>query len=165
MSKQTIILRVAIDENWDAGDRLQVFTDSGSGVVDMSKPLLRRPFALFPGQQPAQAYGRQPYGFGRHGDNLASRPATGGLMSIYGTTPHGGTLVAVEVAVEVPPAFGVWKFAAQVVDGFGNVQAGGPLELAVLVSGTQPAPPAAFGFVSYDAPSDRVTFGFSKDAE
>ena len=165
MSKQTVLLTVAIDDSWDAGDRLQVFTDFGDGSIDLTRPLLKRTFDVFPGQQPAQAYGRQPYALGRHGDNLASRPPSGIAGTIYGTTPHGGALVAVEVPVVVPPEFGSWKFAARVVDAAGNVQSAAAAELSVLVSGTDPAPPAGFVFDSYDTPSDRVTFTFSKDAE
>lgn len=165
MSKQTVLLRVEIEDTWDAGDRLQVYTDQGSGTIDLNKPLLKRPLEIFPGQQAGQPYGRQPYAVGRHGDNLASRPPNGIAGTIYGTTPHGGALVAIEVAVEVAPAFGKWKFAAQVMDGHGNVQTAALQELSAMVSGTDPAPPAEFALVSYDAPSDRVTFSFSKDAE
>lgn len=165
VSKQAVTLRVPIDESWDAGASLQVFCDFGSGTIDTSKPLLRRPREVFAGQRAARGVGLQPVGIGRTGDFKASRPRGGLGRTRVGVTPLGTTPPFIDVTVDVPPAFGVWKFAAQVLDRDGNPQSGPLQEISAVVSGTQPAALKSFSLFGYDAGADQVIFDFTTDAE
>lgn len=163
--KQTVILRVPIEDDWDAGARLEVFTDFGHGSVDYTRPLLQRGLDLFPGQHGGRGVGVQPVGVGRVGDHKAARPAVGIGSSIVGITPVGTAPSYVEIPVSVPAAFGAWKFAVRAVDGQGNVQSEEAVESTVLVSGTEPPPLRTFALDSYDAIKDRLTFWFSRETE
>ncbi len=165
MSSQRVILPIPIADGWDAGDRLQVFTDWGDGTIDTSTPLLARPLNIFPGQQRAKPLGRQPVGRGRVGDHKASRPRRGLGRTRIGRTPVGTTPAVIHVPVDVPPAFATWKFAAQVVDVNGNVQSEDPAEISAVVSGTEPGPLASFALDSYDDGTDQATFAFAVDDE
>ncbi len=166
MSLQAITLRVPIGDDWDGGHRVQVYTDRGSGTVDTSRPLLARPAEIFPGQLASKGYGMHPWGRGRFGDNKPSRPRTGVYgRQIYGVSPYGNPEPFMEVTVEVPAAFGAWKFGVEVVDRFGTVQSGGLQEIVAVVSGTDPAPVSAFAVAGYDSQTDQVTFGFEKNTE
>ena len=165
MSKETIRLRVPISDTWDAGDRLQVFSDFGGGEIDTDRPLLARPVEVFAGQWPAKGLGRQPLGVGRLGDGRASRARTGLGKTILGVTPCGTTPPYLEVVVEVPAAFGNWKFAAAAVDRFGTVQAGSLQEVEAVVSATDPAPLQRIDLADYDGETDVVTFDLALNAE
>ncbi len=165
MSKQTVLLTVPISGAWDAGDRIEVFTDFGDGSLDMAAPLLVRGLDLFPGRQAARPVGRRAVGRSRVGDGHASRPKPGVGHSVVGVTPVGRTPTYVPVAVDVPAAFGKWKFGVRVVDADGNVQGGGLQEIELVVSGTEPAPLTSFAFASYDSESDQVTFDIVRSAE
>jgi len=165
MAKQTVMLRVPVDEAWDAGDALQVYADSGTGTVDLAKPLLARPAALFPGQHAAKGIGRQPVGRGRTGDLKARRSRPGMGRARVGITKVGKSPAVLQVPVEIPAAFGNWKFAVKVVDRLGVVQTAAAAELQVVVSGTEPPPLSAFAFDSYDQGADVLTFSFIKGSE
>lgn len=165
MSKQAVTLRVPIHEDWDAGDRLQIYTNFGSGEVDTDKPLLRRPVEIFPGQQRSRGLGRQPVGIGRVGDFKAARPRRGLGTTRAGVTPVGTTPAVIEVTVDLPAAFGKWKFAAKAIDRHGNVQSGDLEVIEAVVSGTEPPPLEAFSYNGYDSETDQVSFDFSKGAE
>lgn len=158
MSKQPIQLRVPISADWDAGDRLEVFTDFGTGSLDMDTPLLSRAANPFPGEQPAKPVGLRTVGKGRVGDSRAGRARTGIGQSRVGVTPVGTTPDCIDLEVDVPAAFGPWKFGVRAVDAEGTVQAGGIQEISLVVSGTEPDPPTAFAFNNHDSGSDQVTF-------
>lgn len=85
--KQAVTLRVPIDVDWDAGDRLQVYSDFGSGTIDTTKPLVVRGPDMFPGQQQARGVGVRPVGIGRVGDGKAARRRGGIGRSRLGVTP------------------------------------------------------------------------------
>lgn len=163
--KQAITLRVPIHEDWDAGDRVQVFTDFGTGTVNLTKPLLPRPVSVFPGKHRARGLGSQPVGSGRVKDGRASRPHRGIRTTRVGRTPVGNAEPFVALTVNVPAAFGQWKFAVRVVDAFQNVQAGGEQEIEAIVSGTDPMPLRRLDFDSYDGGSDQVTFNLTRNTE
>ena len=165
MSKQTVLLKVGIPEGWDAGDRVQVYTDFGTGSVDLTKPLLARAFDVFPREHPARSYGRQPYGRGRLGDGKAPRRTTGIGRTIHGKTPYGTAPPLVKIPVQVPAAFGTWKFAVRVVDQAGNPQSAALEVITAVVSGTEPPPLASFTFDSYDAETDQVIFAFTRSVD
>lgn len=165
MSSQRIILPIPIDADWDAGDRIQVYTDWGDGTIDLSRPLLARPMDVFPGQQRAKPLGQQPVGAGRVGDFKANRPRRGLGRTRVGMTPVGTTPSVIDVPVDVPPAYGTWKFAAQVVDVHDNVQAEAPAEISAVVSGTEPPPVATLLLIIYSPGTDQATFAFWLDAE
>ena len=165
MSSQTAILRVPIDDGWDAGTRLQVYADFGSGTVDTDTPLLARPFEVFPGQHALRGHGEQPYGRGRVGDGKAARPVTGVGRAIYGRTPYGSAPPFVEVPVNVPAAFGQWKFAVKAVDGAGNAQSAGLNEIEAVVSGTEPPPVKSFALHSIHLITGQATFDFTLTEE
>jgi len=69
------------------------------------------------------------------------------------------------VVVEVPAAFGNWKFAAAAVDRFGTVQAGSLQEVEAVVSATDPAPLQRIDLADYDGETDVVTFDLALNAE
>lgn len=166
MSKQTIILRTVIDEDWDAGTRLQVYTDRGTGTIDTSKPLLARPLEVFPGSVAANGFGTEPFGANRFGDQGPARPGTAVLdRQVFGQTPFGGGEEIIDVPVEVPAAFGKWKFVVQAIDRHGNAQSGALTEIEGVVSGTDPAPLSEFALFGYDAGTDQATFSFTRNTE
>jgi len=162
VNSQTITLRVAVDEDWDAGDGVQVYSDFGGGEVDTDRPLLAAPFDLFPGQQRARGVGVQPVGLGRVGDGKARRPRTGIGQAIVGVTPVGTATPFVEIPVEIPAGFGTWKFAVQAVNSEGVVQGEALAEIAAVVSATEPPPLRSFGLSSYDSETDQVVFNFTE---
>ena len=163
--KQAITLRVPIHADWDAGDRVQVFTDFGTGTVDLTKPLLARPVDVFPGRHRARGLGFQPVGRGRVKGGRASRPHRGIRTTRVGRTPVGNAEPFVALTVNVPAAFGQWKFAVRVVDAFQNVQAGGAQEISAIVSGTDPSPLRRLEYAGYDNVNDQVTFTLTRNTE
>ena len=164
--KTPVTLRVSIDSSWDADTRLQVYTDEGGGTVDTTRPLLPDPKAVFPGAAKSKGYGRQPYGRGRHGNHKPARSRNGGYgRRVYGRTPHGRSEPYLAVTVQVPATFGLWKFAVEAVDQYGNVQAGGLAEIQRVVSGTEPPPIKDLALSNYDAGSDQVTLKFALNTE
>ena len=165
MSQQTITVRVPVNDAWDASDRLQVYTDFGSGTIDLTKPLLSRQSGLFTGQHPARGVGRQPVGRGRVGSGKASRARGGVGRTRVGRTPVGRTPPFVDLIVDVPAEFGTWKFAVGAVDRDGTVQSGGLQETSLVVSGTDPPPLASFAFDSYDGGNDQVTFDIEQGTD
>lgn len=165
MPKQSVTLAVPYDDAWDAGDRLQVFTDFGSGTIDVSKPLLSRAVEIFPRQFPSRPLGLQPLGVGRAGDGKAGRPPGKAGRTILGVTPLGTAPPLLDVAVDAPPVFGTWKFSARCVDRYGNVQAASLAEATVCLSATDPTPVATFTLAGYDAGTDVVTFNVTVGTE
>lgn len=162
---QRVTLSLAINDDWDAGDTAQVYTDRGTGTLDMTRPLLAKPLDLFPGRHRGRGVGRQPVGIGRVESGRASRPRVRLGRHRVGITPVGSEPKVLGIAVDVPPSSDTWKFGIEITNRFGNVQAGPISTVDVVLSGTEPAPAASFAFVSYDGGSDQVTFSFSKDAE
>jgi hypothetical protein len=163
--KQTVTLRVPIDDDRDGGDRMQVYTDLGTGTVDTAKPLLSRGAEVFPGYPPGEGLGDDPIGEYAIGDSRPPLRRTGIGEEELGNDPIGEGTAEREIDVNVPAGFGRLKFAVEVADAYGNVQAGAAQEVTVLVSGTEPSPLRSFTFGSYDAPSDQVTFSFARNAE
>lgn len=163
--KQTVMLRVPIDDDWDAGVRLQVYTDFGTGTIDTDSPLLQRGLDLFPGKHRARGVGTQPVGVGRLGDHKAARPRAGIRHAIVGQTAVGTSPPFVVIPVQVPAAFGAWKFGVEAVDANGNVQGGGLAEVTAMVSGTEPPPLKSLSLVGYDATKDQLTLSFTREAE
>ena len=158
MSKQTVTLRVPVDDDWDAEDRVQVYTDFGSGMIDMTRPLLSRQRDVFPGQHHARGFGEQPFGVGRFSDFKAERPVSGFEQTPFGVAPFGTPGPFVELTVDVDAAHGKWKFAVKAVDRDGTVQGGALQETSVVVSGTDPPPLARFAFNGYDGVNDQAIF-------
>lgn len=163
--KQTVTLRVPIDDAWDAGDRVQVYTDFGSGTIDTGKPLVVRGFDIFPGQIASRGIGGQPIGVGQAGSMRASRPHDGVGAGIVGITPAGAAPPFALIEVEAAAGFGLWKFAVESVDRDGQVQAGAKAELQAVVSGTEPSPLRSFAFDSHSAVTDQATFDFTLNTE
>lgn len=158
-------LRVELIPAWRASDRAQIYTDFGSGTIDTDNPLLKTPAALFPDDprdRVANAgYGEEPYGRAPYGHERAvSEPLQGYGGDQYGEVIYGGQTRTVVIPVQIPQAYGSWKFAAQAVDGAGNLQ-GALSEFTQFVSGEDPPVLASFAFSSYDSGSDKVTFTFS----
>ena len=166
MALQRVTLRVPIPGGWDAGGRVQVYTDSGSGTVDTSKPLLARAVEVFPGAVASRGFGITAFGSAQFGDNKPSRPHVAVFgRELFGKTPFCNPEPFVLVGVDVPAAFGKWKFAVEAVDRFGNTQSGGVQEIEAMVSGTEPPPLKSFAVNGYDDPTDRLTFDFVTNAE
>ena len=166
MSKQTVVLRVPIDDDWDAGCGLQVFTDFGEGQIDTDRPLCARPIEVFPGAVASRGFGVGGFCVGRYGDDKPGRPHNDTFgMQIWGVTPFCNGSPFVEIPVSVPAGFGAWKFAVQSVDRNGNPQSGELKEISAVVSGTEPAPLRSFSFAGHDSETDRVTFDFVKGVE
>ncbi len=163
--KQTVTLRVPIDDAWDGGDRIQVYTDFGSGTVDTTRPLTARGFDVFPGQISSRGIGKHPAGAGQAGSMKASRPHDGIGSAITGVTPTGTAPPFMSIEVDVEAGFGQWKFAVEAVDRDGTVQAGAKAELQAMVSGTEPSPLKSFDFNNHNGGTDQVTFDFSVNTE
>lgn len=162
--RQSVTLRIPVQEGWDGGDRLQVFCDFGTGTLDTTRPLLPEPIEVFPLRAAAMGVGLQSVGATRADLRAPRRPGTIG-QGVVGVTPVGEAPDSVEVTVDLPAAFGAWKFAARAIDRLGNVQSGGLTPITKVVSATEPAPLKSFAFASYDGVTDRVTFAFERNAE
>ena len=166
MAKQSVTLRVPIDETWDGGTRLQVYTNSGSGEIDFDSPLLARPVEVFPARPASRGLGGLPLGATRLGDEKPSRPHNAILAEEeLGRTPLCGLEPFIDLVVDVPAVFGVWKFAVKAFDRFDNVQAEAGAEIERMVSGTEPVPLESFAVDNYDSETDQVTFAFVKQTE
>lgn len=165
MSKQTVTLRVLVDDAWDANDRLEVYTDNGTGTIDTTTPLLVRQGGVFPGRHPARGVGRQPVGRGRVGTGKAALSSGGIGRTRVGKTPVGRTPLFVDLTVDVDAAHGTWKFAVGAVDRDGSVQSGGLQETSLVVSGTDPPPLNKFELNSYDGGSDQVIFDIAQGTD
>jgi hypothetical protein len=159
----TIRLRIPIDPSWRAADRVQVYSDFGSGTVDTDRPLLNPARRLFPDDPRDANNGGSIAQNGLCRMALSRRPARRpqGMKkrspleaSLAGTTRY------VFMDVVVPAGYGMWKFAAEAADGAGNPQ-GGLNEFQQFVSGEDPPPLSSFAFDSYDDVNDVVSFSFS----
>lgn len=164
--KETINLRTPIPTDWEEGTAVQVYTDRGSGTVDLTKPLLPTPYRVAgDGGRVKTGFGHVPYGRGRFGHGRPSRPRTGYGHGRYGHTPYGRTDRFVDVPVSVTPTFGPWKFQVAAVDAAGNVQAAGLFEIIRVVSSTTPPAVRDFAFGSYDSINDQISFNLTLNLE
>ena len=104
-----------VDQAWDAGTTLQVYTDFGAGTIDFDKPLLVKAKRVFEqGYKEPAAGGVSPTRLGRGRlSGRPNKPAIGLGRTRLGRTPLGRTPSYVEVVVRVPPAYGVHKFAVK----------------------------------------------------
>lgn len=165
--RTTLKLRVPYPAPADAGDALQIYTDRGTGTVDTTKGLLQAPAGLFPGVlQRFGGFGSEVFGESDAETGFALPPAPLGFGSeTFGDTPFGDALAYREVAVHVPPSFGVHKFNARLVDEAGNPQ-GDAMPLGeFMVSSEEPPSLKSFAFDSYNDVDDVVTFTFTKNTE
>ena len=165
--RPAIKIRVPYPAGADAGDRIQVFSDFGSGTIDLDRPLLAQPKAVFRGARKRFAgHGTEVYGESLHGTGRqAPDPGLGHGSEIYGVTPYGTVPETMEIAVTVPPSYGAYKFSARLLDAMGNPQGAALPEVTVFVSSVQPPGLATFAFVSLDAGARTATFGFTKNRE
>jgi len=165
--RTTVKIRVPVPAEADAGDRVQVFTDFGTGTIDTSRPLLKHPKAVFRGARKrfgghgTESYGESAYGLGRQGPD----PGPGHGSEIYGVTPYGVPVETIEVTVSVPPAYGLHKFSARMLDAMGNLQGAALPEVTVFVSSVQPPGLRSFAFASFDSGARTATFTFARDSE
>jgi hypothetical protein len=146
---------------------VQMFTDFGSGTIDLAKPLLAHPKAVFRGARKRFAgHGTEVYGESSHATGRQTPdPGPGHGSEIYGVTPYGTVPETMEVTVTVPPAYGLHKFSGRMLDAMGNPQGAALPEVTVFVSSVQPPSLATFEFVSFDAGTRTATFGFTKNRE
>lgn len=162
MSRVAVQVRVKLDPTWRVGDKVQVYTNFGSGEIDTDHPLLPEPIEMFPGDEPDLGLGQGEMGAGRLGDVGPPSHHTGGLGDLpLGEGALGEDEPYVTVTVYVDDAFGVWKFAAQAVDEAGNVQGDALEEIEALVSGEDPPALIAFTFSEYDDVNDQAKFAFT----
>lgn len=165
--KTTVTVRVPYPADADAGDLVQIYSDFGSGTLDLSKPLLAAPVALFAGREKrSTGLGSRPIERGVFGTQKSTprQTATFG-NTIIDRTPFGSTPDFLEVDVLIPAAYGLWKFGAQIVDEEGNAQAGAPAERAAVVAGTQPPDVARIALASFDKAANKITFDLTLNAE
>jgi len=159
-----VTLRVPVQAGWRASDRLQVFSDVGSGSLDADNPLLTCPLAMFPNDVRSDVthggWGADPWGSVPWGGVEPVSPFSGGWgADPWGSVPWGGAKPFIEVRVWIGEDFADYKFAAQAIDGAGNVQ-GSLVEFTHLVSGENPHTLKSFALDSYDAETDTITFTF-----
>jgi len=158
-------LRIPIPEGADAGDGLQVYSDFGDGTIDLARPLLARPAALFEAiVTRTKDFGGQ----GLRGTFPTGRPPTR-LSEMFGRQPFGKGMTEfiryVDVTVHLPAAYAMHKFAGQIVDAAGNAQGGTLPEIAVFVAATEPPTLSRFELESYDAVNDQAVFAFERNTE
>lgn len=160
---ETLELAIPLLDEYDAGDAVDVFWDNGTGTVDYSTALTRRPVPLFrPGDLRSQGYGAHPYGLGLP-DGRADRFGDFGA-SVYGTDPYGAPVPVVRVTVEVPRGFGDRVFGVKVYGPTGNAT-GTPLEFGRFMASDEPPPVVSNALSGYDAGMDRVTLTWSDVVE
>ena len=162
MSRVAVQLRIKIADAWRAGDKVQVYTNFGSGEIDTDHPLLSEPVEILPGVEPFAGFGGGEFGGGVYGDSRAPMMHTGGFGDMpMGQGAFGGSEPYVTVTVYVDDAFGVWKFAAKSVDKAGNLQEDALEEIDALVSGEEPPALTAFTFSEHDDVNDKAKFAFA----
>lgn len=161
LSRMTVSLHIEVDPAWRTSDRLQIYTDKGTGTVDTAVELLTEPVAIFPDDArdlvEHAGYGEDPYGETPYGGEEVAAPDGGYGEAPYGEVPYGEDPWMVIVEIQIPQAFGNWKFSAQVIDGAGNPQ-GALTEFTQFVSGEDPPQLASFNFASFNSGTDKVTF-------
>ncbi|MEK6798033.1 MAG: hypothetical protein AABZ12_03630 [Planctomycetota bacterium] len=164
MSLTAITLRVPYPADADVGDRIQAYTDKGSGTVDFGKPLLARPAAMFAeGTERFHGYGREVYGDGCYGLGFAAPQDGGHGEETYGDTDYAETAATAEITVQVPAAYRSHKFAVKLIDAEGNVQGGAAPEIAAMVASTDPPETESLSFDSYAG--GRVKLAFTRNGE
>ncbi|MEK6677002.1 MAG: hypothetical protein AABZ47_15290 [Planctomycetota bacterium] len=164
--RETIALRTIIPEAWSGGTGIQVYTDFGSGTVDLNRPLLPTPYRVVDdGGRRRSGFGHVPFGRGKFGHGTGGRPRKGFGHTRFGHTPFGATERFFDVPVTIRPTFGPWKFKIAAVDEAGNVQGGAFVEIIRVVSGSEPPSVRSFSFSSYDSINDQMTFEVSLNTE
>ena len=155
----TLELRVPCDDDWEADDRIQVYTDYGTGVLDTDAPLLSRAVAMFPGVHFPGGYGGNDYGSVDYGSEHPTWPHTGGYGDhAYGELDYGADDPYIVIPITIEDAVGDWIFGVAVVDGAGNSQSGAIAETTYHVSGEDPTPAGTFVFSAYVSESDQCEF-------
>ena len=163
MNDVAVTLMVPLASSWPAEATLELYTNGGSGEVDLTDPLWAR--AL-----PTGRHVRQPKGLGL--DPLGEMPLgltgpdyvaeTLGLGEIpLGDGPLGESIEIAEVEVQVEQGCGMYKFAAKVRDGEGNFQGDAAVEFDHFVAGTDPPQLKSLTYGSYDSENDQCSFAFS----
>lgn len=148
-----------VDATWEAGTRIQVYEDRGTGTVDYTRPLLGRPLEVFPGQVAATVLLARRVSDGTLGDGrplrrqggLGERSSAGGLALIPPPS-------YVDVTVSVRTGYGMRKFGVKAFNAAGIPQGTAAVELEHFVSGTDPRPVERFAFDSFDGGTRRVRF-------
>jgi hypothetical protein len=150
MSTIGVNVRVAVDDDWEWGTTLQLFTDQGDGSVDYDSPLLAQRFEVSGDTPEHRGYGMEPYGMGPYGGGVRSAEPGGYGMGPYGAEPggYGGNNRFVTVPVRVNQGAGVYQFGVVAYDAGGNAQGGAADEQSVFVVGTQPRPVRNFAYSS-----------------
>jgi len=160
--KVEINLQLQVHSTWRSADRVQVYTDSGTGTVDADSPLLPVARPLFPfdplDRVAEGGYGVSPYGVAGYGGGPVGCGQSGYGIAPYAEGPYAGSYEVAHVTVAVIPGYGDWIFAAQAIDGAGNEQ-GELQEFTKFLSGENPPPLSAFAYSSYDSGTDTLTFG------
>ncbi|MCO6436550.1 MAG: hypothetical protein J5J06_05635 [Phycisphaerae bacterium] len=152
MSRVNVILRVPVARTWDAGTRLQVYEDRGTGTVDYTRPLLGRPVEVFPGRPANTPPLQRIAGDGRLGRRQDGSGSRDGLAGKAGTTES-----YVDVAVSIRAGYGLRTFGVVATSPAGVPQSA-PVELEHFVSATDPRPVKRFALETFDAGSRRVRF-------
>lgn len=156
-------IRVPIPTTADAGDAVQMYTDAGSGTVDLAKPMLARPKAIHATGRRSRGLGSGVLGRGPLGQATPPVESNGGLGSgLLGAGALGSSAEFVEAVIAVRPMYGVLKVAARVVDREGNVQGSAP-EIAVMVSSSTPPGMRSFAYESMQ--SGKPRFALDKNLE
>lgn len=165
--RTTVKVQVPYPELADAGDAVQVFTDLGTGTVDTATPLLQQPAPLFArGLKRFGGFGTEVYGESDPATGFALPPAAPGFGSeAFGESAYAETPSYREVPVKVPPAFGVHKFSARVVDEAGNPQGDALPVGEFFISSERPPSLRSFTFSGFNAGNDRVTFNLARNTE
>lgn len=159
MSDVPVTLQLMVDPTWQVGYRVQVYSDFGGGEIDTDRPLLQRPFGLFPTDVKPAGWGVDPFGEVPFAGGTPGAVDGGWGREAFAEATFAESEDLIEVTVYVPDACGLHKFGVQVLDAEGNPQ-GELIDTEAVVSGREPAKPASFAFSSYDKPSDTVTFAF-----
>jgi hypothetical protein len=159
-------LRIPIPDAAKAGDRFQVYTDFGTGAIELSSPLLPEPVAIFPGGERRATTAKT---FSAKGSAKSGRPAVRireGAASISSLKLGPKAFRPfLEVVVRVPFGYRNFKFAAQLLDAAGNPQAAPLEEITVFLSGANPPSMRSFELAGYDAGIDQLTFNVSRNDE
>lgn len=160
-------LRIPIPDAAKSGDAVQVYTDFGTGTIDMAQPLLAEPAPVFASGQrralTAKDYSAK--GSARTGRPPARLREATGSISDFKKGPKNAFQPFLEVVVRVPAYYGNHKFAAQMVDSAGNAQGGTLPEITVFLSSPNPPGVRSFELAGYDAGLNQVTFNVTRNSE
>jgi len=138
-------LRLLRSQDLPIGSTVQIYFDNATGVIDYDNPLNAEPIRVWPDRYDKAGFGMTCFAECDFG--FDSAPAVGFGLGDFGLGLSGVDADSIEWVSE-PLARGVYKFAAKVTDGNGNVSDATETEPQTVIPAATPA--ESLDIVSFD---------------